>query len=207
MGILTLMAVGVTSLAAYATTSQIQAELDAKARARQRAAIDNAAVNVEQANVFYEQCRDNQLSLQQLNPVQRELLCSCVSAGMQAEMKVGDLRAMLTPNTPSGQKAALKMMDKVYFPCALPPLHDNIHADCMTRAKGNAEFASTADAKCECVSAKMVSYIRTVGIPETLYRLSVNPDVPEPLDALTNGGGYSQELVRNYYSCFDNKLP
>lgn len=199
------------SLVAWATTAHAQTETTSPAPILQpkpsAAASGQTPVSKDQANAFYIQCVGNSLSLNQLNPEQKEYLCSCVANGMTQSLTVNDVRQMRETKSQAGRLALAKMLEKVYFPCAMKPIEDSVTTECERRAAANQQFAAGGQKYCSCLSGKMMSYVQKVGIPETLYKLLSNGEVSEPFDALTGSGGYSQELVRNYYSCFGGVLP
>ena len=106
-----------------------------------------------------------------------------------------------------GRDAHAKMLENVHFPCALKPIEDSVHQECLTRAAANPKFASAGQQHCGCLAKKMIDYVRTVGITDAINRLTTSGELVEPMDALRTSSGYSNEMIRNYYSCFNGVLP
>lgn len=163
-------------------------------------------VTVEQANKFYDGCVSNNLALTQLNPLQRGYLCACVSTGMQAYMNMSDLTLMNDLKTPDGRASMGKFLDKVYFPCAMQPIEEGVRHECASRIAGS-PYGAVGRAACDCLAKRMINYVTVVGVPQVIYSLNLTGKIGDPLDVLTNSGGYTQELVRSYSTCFNGATP
>ncbi len=164
-------------------------------------------ITKQQAKKFYTDCARNNLALQALTPLQRDYFCSCTALRMEKFLSVEDIQNFSNQKTPAGRAALVKMLEHVQFPCIVRPLGDNIRNECTRRAAQNPQFAATAPKYCGCLTNTMMTYVEKVGIAETLYRIKMTGEIRDPMEALLSGSGYSNELIRNYYSCFGGVLP
>lgn len=164
-------------------------------------------ITTQQTNDFYTQCRNEPLALNAFSDIQKELFCSCVAVNMQKNLVVEDIRLMQDIRSAPGRAALAKMLEKVHLPCALRPIEDSVRQECITRAAANPQYAAGGQKYCGCLANKTMNYVRTVGVSEALYKLTTTGELVEPMEALTQSGGYQNELLRNYYTCFDGALP
>ncbi len=160
-----------------------------------------------QAQKFYTGCISNALTLQGFTPIQRDYFCTCTAVKMEQNLSTEDVRGMSETKTKEGRAALVKMLEQVQFPCIMRPLADNIRDECVKRASANPQFAAGGKKYCGCLADQMMSYVKKVGVSETLYRINMTGEVRDPMEALRSGSGYSNELIRNYYSCFGGALP
>lgn len=170
--------------------------------------LPSSPVTKREAEKYYLQCVNNVLSLQQLNPYQRDYLCSCVSVGLPISISSDELKD-ITQNisTPAGQDALHIFLNEVYMPCALQPLQETIWNDCINRAKKNGQFAETAVDRCQCFSKQVLTYAQKMGSAETEYDLARSHAFSEPFDVLTGATGFSEVRTKSYMACFNGLMP
>jgi hypothetical protein len=159
------------------------------------------------ANKFYNGCIGNNTAMAQLNPGQKDMMCACLSAGMQANLMVEDVTNMNNLKTSKGRNAMEKMLTTVYLPCAMIPIKDGIRAECTRRTAANPRYASVGAQYCGCLTDRMINYVEMMGIPEVMYTLQTTGQLNEPFDVLTNGPGYNKALVDSYMKCFNGQMP
>lgn len=164
-------------------------------------------VSQVQADAFFKSCSGNTTGLSTFTKIQRDYFCSCVAGAMQKNLMVEDIQAMKNTKTPAGRLALTKMLTHVHFPCALRPIEDSVRQECITRAGQNAKFAAAGTTHCACLSKKMIDFVRTKGVAEAIAKLQLTGQVGEPMDVLMNSSGYQNELIQNYYTCFNGTLP
>jgi hypothetical protein len=163
--------------------------------------LDNAA-----ANKIYAECIDDPFKFNRINPISRDLLCSCLSAGYQAEMTVEDMDQLKKVTTPAGRAVYARMLEKVYFPCATPAIEESLKAECAKRAAAG-DMGLNTKSSCRCVFNRMTGYVSKIGIPQLLYSAQSSGQIGEPFDVLTNSGEYSRTLIESYYTCFNGRVP
>jgi hypothetical protein len=164
-------------------------------------------LSAAQADAFFKSCTGNSTSLPTFTKAQRDYLCACTASAMQKNLDVEDIQAMKNTTTTTGRDALAKMLTTVHFPCALRPIEDSVRQECMTRAGKNMAFAAAGATHCACLSKKMIDFVRTKGVAEAINKLQLTGQVGEPMDVLMNSSGYQNELIRNYYTCFNGALP
>ncbi len=164
-------------------------------------------ITKEQAKKFYKDCVGNNLALQGMTPLQRDYFCSCSAVQMEKNLTVEDIQNFSNQKTPAGRAAMVKMLERVQFPCIIRPLGDNVRDECVRRASANPQFAAGGKKYCGCLADTMMTYVKKVGVAETLYRVNMTGEVRDPMESLLSSSGYSNELIRNYYSCFGGVLP
>ena len=164
-------------------------------------------ITKEQAKKFYKDCVGNNLALQGMTPLQRDYFCSCSAVAMEKNLTVEDIQNFSNQKTPAGRAAMVKMLERVQFPCIIRPLGDNVRDECVRRASANPQFAAGGKKYCGCLADTMMTYVKKVGVAETLYRVNMTGEVGDPMESLLSSSGYSNELIRNYYSCFGGVLP
>jgi hypothetical protein len=155
----------------------------------------------DQANEYYHTCTTDNARLAQLNPIARDMMCSCVAAGIEAEMTEEDYKQMTRVTEKAGRAAFTKLLEKVYMPCANTPLDQMIRNDCSKRYGGPAA-GRTALAGCNCVANRVALYVQKVGVADILYTVQLAKKFSEPFDILTNTSGYQSELLKGYAACF-----
>jgi hypothetical protein len=163
-------------------------------------------ITTQQSNEYYLSCITNPGAMPRFNPLQKEYLCSCAAVGIQANLTAEELASIRDTKTPAGRAAMTTMLETAYFPCALPMMEENLSDECRRRSRGSS-FGVTGMRYCGCVVNRVMSYVRTVGISDTIYNLSFNGGVSEPVDALINGSGYNHEMIRSYEACFGGNIP
>lgn len=165
------------------------------------------AVTKQQADKYYTECTGSVLSMQSLNPFQRDYLCSCVSTGLREVMSIDDMKDMERPGTANGQKALSRFLKDVYFPCAAEPLRETLWSDCSTRTRSSPDFAREATPRCQCYLTRMMGYVQNVGIAETEFRLAKGKRFSEPYDVLISAPDFSAERTKSYMACFNGLIP
>jgi hypothetical protein len=165
------------------------------------------AISNQQATAFFNQCRGEPVALQGFSPMQRELFCACTAANIQKNLVVEDIQAMANTQTTAGRAALAKMLETVHFPCSLRPIEDSVRQECIARAARNPQFAQAGQRYCGCLANRMINYVRTVGVKDTLRNLAATGQLVEPMGVLQQSSGYNNELLSSYYTCFNGVLP
>lgn len=167
---------------------------------------DGTPISKEESSAYYAQCTTRNNDLGQLNPIQQDYLCACVALGLEANITVEGMKAKNDISTPTGRRAMAKYLEHTYFPCAIPVLEETVQKDCLRRARSST-FKENGQSHCACVTGRMMRYVRQVGVPETIYRLTMSRLTTEPFAALMTSSGYTKEKYRAYRACFGENPP
>lgn len=154
-------------------------------------------ITKDAANAYYENC--NAQASQGLSTQSKEYLCACTAAKMMERMSVEDVKAMSQQNE-QGRKAMNYMLVKVYAPCMNYPAKDHYYNTCMANPKTKA-LSRNPRGLCNCMANKVSAYLGTNGSKVFEGILSRNPNITDPMTALTEDPQFTQYAQSQLLSC------
>lgn len=154
-------------------------------------------ITKDAANAYYEQC--NAQPAQGITQKSKEYLCACTAAKMMENMTVEDVQTM-AQQSQAGRDAMNNMLINVYAPCMNYPAKDHYYNTCMSNPKTKA-LSSNPQGLCNCMADQVANYLGTNG-PEVFRDiLNRNPNVVDPMTALTNDSKFQQFAQSRLLGC------
>jgi len=150
------------------------------------------------ANSYYNNC------LAQEGPVSaqtQELLCACTAAQMQQSMTVEDIKAM-NQNNQTGRNALNKMLINVYAPCMEYPAKEHYMNVCLSNPDTQ-RLSNNPQALCNCMSTEVANYLKANARTVFEEILDRNPNVTDPMQALTNDPQFTQFAQAKLIGCYN----
>lgn len=154
-------------------------------------------ISKDAANAYYENCNAQQAD--GLSNKSKEYLCACTAAKMMERMTVEDIKAM-SEQSEAGRKAMNYMIVKVYAPCMNYPAKDHYYNTCLSNPKTQA-LSRNPQALCNCMSGKVADYLGANGSEIFADILSRNPNVVDPMVALTEDSKFQNYTQSQLLSC------
>lgn len=157
-------------------------------------------ITKDAANAYYENC--NAQPTQGLSDKSKEYLCACTAAKMMETMTVEDVKAMSQQDA-SGRKAMNYMLVKVYAPCMNFPAKDHYYNTCMSNPKTKI-LGGNPQAICTCMSDQISNYLASDGPKIFTDILRRNPNVTDPMSALTSDKHFESFAQARLIGCINS---
>ncbi|MGB1077268.1 MAG: hypothetical protein ACPG05_03095 [Bdellovibrionales bacterium] len=160
-------------------------------------ALAQTPVTDRQAKIFYETCSKD--SDPRITPQTQKTFCQCASFGYKKHMMVEDLQALAKGEGMEARQVMNKMIIKMYAPCMEFPVRDMVFQKCTKDA------AQAGKKICGCMADKMSSYISQRAESELAGIIAQNPNVYDPLEAITSSKSYEDEEKRIVLDCIQGR--
>lgn len=154
-------------------------------------------ITKDAANAYYENCKAQ--PAQGLSEKNREYLCACTAAKMMERMTVEDVQAMARQDE-NGRKAMNYMLVKVYAPCMNYPAKDHYYNTCMANPKTKS-LSRDPNSLCNCMADKVANYLGANGSDVFEGILARNPNITDPMTALTEDHNFKVYAQKQLISC------
>lgn len=156
-------------------------------------------VSKETANKYYANCMAQQSPQQKLSQQSQQIMCACTAARMTQFFTMEDMKAMMDNNPAIARPAYNKMLVEVYAPCMESPTREYYHMVCLN----NPDTARYGDPQkiCTCLGNAMGMHLQYNG-PEVFRELlSRNPNLMDPMTALTNDPAFETFAQTKLVEC------
>ena len=150
-----------------------------------------------QTQKFYETCsqnRDARMSVDTQNT-----FCKCSSIGYKNNITQEDLQDLAKGIGQDARNAMNKLVLELYAPCMEFPIRDMVFNKCTKDA------FQAGKQLCSCMATKMARYVSERGKGELATILNANPNVYDPLDAITSSAAYATQEKRIVLQCIQGK--
>lgn len=154
-------------------------------------------ITKDAANAYYEQC--NSQPAQGITQKSKEYLCACTAAKMMESMQVEDVQAM-AQQSQAGRDAMNNMLINVYAPCMNYPAKDHYYNNCITDPKTKT-LSRNPQGLCNCMADQVANYLGSSGPDIFRDILSRNPNITDPMTALTNDSKFQQFARSKLLGC------
>lgn len=155
-------------------------------------------ITKDAATAFYENCK-SQPTPQGLTAKGQRYMCACNAAKMVNTMTVEDVKAMAQQDQ-TGRNATNKMIINVYAPCMGYPAKDHYYNNCITNPQTQS-LTKNPQALCECMSSQVANYLEQNGSQVFREILSQNPNLTDPMTALTNDSKFQKYAQSRLIGC------
>lgn len=154
-------------------------------------------VSKDMANSYYTNCVGKDAP--GITQKSKEFMCACTAAKMMDNMSVEEIQAMSQQNQ-AGRNATNKMLVDVYAPCIEFPAYDHYYNNCITDPKTKS-MSSNPQRTCSCLADQIAGYLQSNG--QTVFRdiLMRNPNITDPMSALTQDNRFRQFAQSKLLSC------
>lgn len=154
-------------------------------------------ITKDAANAYFQNCQAQ--PAQGLSPKSKEFLCACTAAKMMESMSVEDVKAMSQQNQ-TGRNAMNNMLINVYAPCMGAPAKDHYYNTCISNPQTKL-LGRNPQRLCGCMSDEVSTYLATNGPKVFRDLLSRNPNMVDPMTALTNDTKFQQFAQSKLMGC------
>lgn len=154
-------------------------------------------ITKDAANAYYQNCvaQDSQ----GLTNQSKEYLCACTAAKMLEKMTVEDVQAMAQQDE-NGRRAMNYMLVKVYAPCMNYPAKDHYYNNCITNPQTKS-LTNNPHKLCNCMADKVAAYLGTNGSEVFEGILQRNPNITDPMTALTEDKNFQIYAQNQIAAC------
>ncbi|MEM6812315.1 MAG: hypothetical protein AAF549_07590 [Pseudomonadota bacterium] len=149
------------------------------------------------AKAYYENCKSRPDPNMSANT--QDHLCACTAAQMMKNMKVEEVQAMSLQNE-QGRAATNKMIVEVYAPCMNHPAKELYLKNCLENPQ-TSSIAKDVNATCECMSDRVAQYLKEDGPKVFEGILSRNPNIADPMAALSEDPAFTAFAQKQVVSC------
>lgn len=165
-------------------------------------------ISKQTANAYFGNCvqaaqkqaQNNPAGAQKLSPASQNMLCACTSAKMMDHFSMEDMQQM-TGNDPILARAAYnKMLVELYAPCMETPAYDYYFNTCMQNPDTK-KLAHDVKSICQCLGGSMALHLRNNGADVFRKILQANPNVQDPMDALTSDPAFMTFAQQKLTQC------
>ncbi len=162
------------------------------------AALAQTPVPKDMANNYFANClkAPNQ---QQVTPQTQQMLCACTAARLTQYFTVEDMKSMADPGQ-VGRNALNKMLVNIYAPCMEFPAREHYYNTCMSNS-ATASVTNNPQKVCGCLGDQMAMYLKVHGPSVFEQILSRNPNVTDPMQALTDDSQFQQYAQSKLLTC------
>lgn len=154
-------------------------------------------ITKDAANAYFLNCKTQ--PSQGLSVSSQEYMCACTAAKMMKHLTLEDVRAMPQPNE-TGRAATNKMLIHVYAPCMNYPAKDHYYNTCMSNPKTKT-LTGKPERLCNCMSDKVAGYLGENGSKVFSEILSRDPNITDPMTALTNDNEFQKFAQSKLLGC------
>ena len=155
-------------------------------------------ISDETANQYYQNCIAGQTP-PELSKQTHETLCACTAAQMKTGFTVEDMQAM-SKRDEVARLALNKMIVNVYAPCIQYPAHDYYYNVCITNPQ-TANLSRNTQQLCGCLAQKVSGYLAQNSQQVFADILTRNPNIVDPMAALTSDPQFDQFAQGQLVSC------
>ena len=154
-------------------------------------------VTEQQSQIYYNTCNKNRD--ERMSKDTQDTFCQCSAFGYKNNITQEDLHNM-AQGTPEEKRSVMnKMLLKLYAPCMEFPVRDMVFHRCTKDAY------QAGKQICSCMAGRMASYISKRAENELEDILKSNPNVYDPLEAITSSKSYEAEEKRVVLECIQGK--
>lgn len=155
-------------------------------------------ISNDTANQYYQNCMAGETP-PMLAEQTKETLCACTAAHMKTGFSVEDMQAM-SKRDDNARLALNKMIVNVYAPCIQYPAHDYYYNVCVTNPQTSG-LSRNPQQLCGCLAEKVSSYLAQNSSAVFTDILSRDPDIVDPMAALTGDPQFEQFAQGQLVGC------
>ena len=158
-------------------------------------------VSKQQAEAYYTNCKSQ--NDPRFSKDSQKMFCACTAAKiLNGGMSVEDVQDMRGNDQPA-RNALNKMIVNVYAPCMDYPAQEHYMSQCMTNPQTD-KLTGNKQRLCSCLAGKMASYLKQNG-PQTFQTLLArNPNLTDPMQALTDDAQFKKFAQSQLMACVIN---
>lgn len=162
------------------------------------AAHAQTAIDKDKAYAYYQNC------MAQGSPIMSketmDQMCGCTAAHMMKAMTVEDINIM-GGNDQAARDVLNKMVIQVYAPCIQFPAESYYYNTCITNEQTKA-LSRDPEGLCSCMATEVASYLQTNSAQVFGNIISTNPNITDPMTALTSDPAFTQFAQDRLTSCY-----
>lgn len=155
-------------------------------------------ISNDTANQYYQNCIAG-ATPPELNKQTQDTLCACTAAHMKTGFTMEDMQAM-SKKDETARLALNKMIVNVYAPCIQYPAYDYYYNVCVSNPQ-TASLSKNPQALCGCLAQKVSSYLAQNSQQVFAGILARNPNIIDPMAALTSDPQFDQFAQGQLVSC------
>lgn len=156
-------------------------------------------VSKETANKYFDNCLKSTPPTQSISQNSQQMLCACTAARLTQFFTMEDMTTMTGSDPSLARIAYNKMLIDIYAPCMEAPTREFHYNACITDP--NTARYGQPDKICPCLANALGDHLKVHG-PE-IFRgiLSRDPNVMDPMAALSNDPSFQQFAQTKLMSC------
>lgn len=154
----------------------------------------------QQAQAYYQSCRNGAAAQGQLTPQTQDIFCQCTATYVQKNMSVEELSNAMA-DSPFGQEVRQKTTLAVYAPCMEFPVRDLIYSQCQA----NPQLAAASNV-CACVSKNMAQYTAQSAQEKLGGLMKAGQDLSDPLNALMSTPEFTSQQQSIAMKCMTGAI-
>ena len=158
-------------------------------------------ITKEMATAYFKNCvlKDGGI----ISASSQKKLCACTSARMVDAFTLEDMRDM-GGNDQKARDAINKMIVNVYAPCIKAPAQDYYRSVCMNNPDTK-KLTSNTEPLCSCMAYEVASFLEKNSAALFQDILARNPNVTDPMQALTSDPQFENFAQKKLLACYTNK--
>jgi len=160
-------------------------------------AMAQTPVTQEMANSYYQNCMVQ--NAPGMTNESKGQMCTCTSTRMMQAMSVEDIKNMRR-NDQTGRLVLNKMLVQVYAPCIEYPARDHYYNTCIANPE-TAKLSKAPQALCNCLATQVSGYLKANGPRIFGEILRKNPNVTDPMSALTSDARFQKFAQEKMVGC------
>ncbi len=156
-------------------------------------------ITKESANAYFADCVQKQSPDPSFKKESQDMFCACTAARLTTSYTMEDMTATASPDPAIARPAFNKIIYDVYAPCMETPTFDYYYNTCAT----NPDTSKYGNVKsiCQCLGGSMAMHLRNNG--QALFKdlLQRNPQMTDPMQALTSDPAFQSFAQRELTAC------
>ena len=158
-------------------------------------------ITKEMATEYYKNCVQKDGGL--ISEGSQKKLCACTSARMVDDFTLEEMFAM-GGSDQKARNAINKMIVQVYAPCIKAPAQDYYRSVCMSNPDTK-KLTSNTEPLCSCMAHEVASFLEKNSAALFQDILTRNPNITDPMQALTSDPQFENFAQKKLLSCYVNK--
>jgi hypothetical protein len=160
-------------------------------------------ISKETSNTYFSNCikaSHNQPQPQQLSQESQNMLCACTAARLTTNFTMEDMQTMTGQDPVAARLAYNKMLVDIYAPCMETPSYDYYYATCLQNPETQ-KYGNDVKSICKCLGGTMALHLRNNGSEVFRRLLQTNPNMTDPMAALTSDPEFKIFASQKLTSC------
>lgn len=149
------------------------------------------------SNEYYKGCVQQPHRI--LSGEKLELLCACMSAGINESLSLDEMRTLVA-HTPEGQTQRQAMMTDIYVPCMETPVRDLLMQGCLADENVQSRLTNRSDV-CDCMAQSLSDHVQAIAPAYIENAMQDNPDLESPLAQIFSSPSYFETAQTTLVAC------